>query len=170
MKRVAFTFICFVLVVSLAGVTQARSPSPIGFSVFKPIQYPSPTQSVRGIRFNLIYGLNRNLTGLDVGLLLPINVVSNRLNGIQLGLYNRAGRGQGIQWGILNSVQDDFEGLQMGLYNRSRYMTGVQFGLVNISHHLSGLQVGLANIKGQPGSGWPREVPHRFFPIVNWTF
>jgi hypothetical protein len=171
MRRCVVFGLVAVLTLFVVGSVEAQDPHPVGFSLVHPVQTPDANRSIRGVRFNVIYGVNRNLTGLDIGLLFPINTITNDLNGIQLGLYNRVGgRGKGLQWGAVNFVENDFTGLQTGFYNQAGSVHGTQLGLVNITDRLSGLQIGLANIKGQRGSGWPRQVPHEFFPIVNWTF
>lgn len=136
--------------------------SPIQLSLVTPIQIVPEGQSVGAFRFNLIYGRNTQVTGLDLGL---VN-------------HNTAGVSKGVQWGIVALVDADFngwqghwvnltegrvEGLQTGLYNTASSMSGVQLGVVNHAGKMYGLQIGLVNII-KTGGQFP------VFPIVNWSF
>jgi len=59
--------------------------NPIQLSLFNPIQIVPEGESVNGIRLNLIYTKNANVTGFDMGLV-------NQTTGSQLG----------VQWGGVN--------------------------------------------------------------------
>lgn len=91
--------------------------------------------------------LNRSIgdfSGLQVSLL---NTVGAEMDGIQVGLVNRASVLSGLQVGFFNVV-DSGRGVQIGVVNSAREIDGLQIGLLNVIEDSS--------------------VP--FFPIVNFAF
>lgn len=60
-----------------------ESSSPIGLSLFPPIQFPNSDFGIHGLRVSLV-GVNRETKGLDIGL---INA-THEVHGIQIGLIN----------------------------------------------------------------------------------
>lgn len=167
------------------GQTQSTYSSPVAFSLFDPVQWPGRANSVTGVRFNVFYAEHRNLTGIDLGLFLPINRVSRDMTGVQWGIYNGVDRhGGGIQFGAINYVGQDFTGLQygignisygkvkgvqLGLYNQASAVSGLQFGALNVTDSLYGVQLGLGNLKNEPNESFPASgLP--FFPVFNWSF
>lgn len=182
-RALLLTVVCF-LVLSTASMGFAQS-SPVGVSLFNPVQFPDQSRSISALRLNFIYAVNQDLSGLDFGLLLPINVLNGDLNGVQLGLYNGVdGNGSGIQWSTFNHSGESFSGWQMGavnfssghttglqtgIMNSSDSMGGLQLGLINHTKDLYGVQVGLANINSSPGR-FPGSMPVEFFPFFNWSF
>jgi len=180
-------FVVCIFFISLISVIPAmgQSSSPVGFSLFDPVQWPARSNSITGVRFNVIYANHRDLTGLDLGLLFPVNQVNGNLSGIQFGVYNGVRRhGGGIQLSGFNYVQREFTGVQSGLgnlngghtngvqfgfYNQARSFGGVQLGIINVTNGLDGLQIGIANFKSEPRESAPASGP-AFFPIVNWSF
>jgi len=140
---------------------QAQS-RPIQLSLFTPAQIFHESNSISGIRLNLIYGRNESVTGLDWGF---IN-------------HTTTGISKGIQWGFISVADSDFtgwqdnavsvtrgsfKGFQSGIVNYSYNMSGFQLGLINYAETMNGLQVGLVNIIRQGGA-----LP--VLPIVNWSF
>jgi len=137
---------------------------------------------VRGIRLNILYGVNRNVSGLDLGL---INRVTGEMSGVEFGGVNLVDGGfSGWQAGIVNIVHGPFTGLQWAPwsifslvnvmetgegaqiawgYNGAQRLSGFQLALVNVAEDLNGLQVGLINII---------RSKDRFpvLPLVNWKF
>jgi hypothetical protein len=150
---------------------------PIQVSLVTPIQIVDQNLAVKGLRLNLIYGRNAAMTGLDIGVvnhtdgltkalqwgLVGIseanfvgyqnnwiaNITKGDLSGLQIGGYNEAGGGEGVQIGLFSNVP-----------NR---MSGLQISLVNYAKDLHGLQIGLLNIISSKES-FP------ILPIVNWKF
>lgn len=96
----------------LAGA--AYADAPVQIALVAPVQVVDRYDNVKGLRLDLIYGVNYNVSGIDLGL---INKVESEQKGIQIGLYN-----------------DTFEssGLQVGLVNKTEWLNGVQIGLINI--------------------------------------
>ena len=173
MLRRRFTLVLFALVM-LPLAAQAESPSPVQLSLFTPIQIVAPEKSVSGLRLNLIYGKNVDVTGLDWGLVNHntgsgfawqaglVNVVEKDFTGWQEGAVNMTnGAFTGLQSGLYNQTED-MKGVAYGLINRAKNMRGVQLGLFNYTETMHGLQIGVANVivKGK--------IP--FLPIVNWSF
>ncbi|NOZ04297.1 MAG: hypothetical protein GXO92_06805 [FCB group bacterium] len=122
-----------------------NSWTPFQFSFIYPEQLFSSKVDVFGVRFNLIYGKNRNVFGWDIGL---INEIDNDLFGFQWGIYN---------------IGETIYGIQYGLLNTSRTVYGIQIGLINVCDQLTGIQIGVLNFHTR-GQSFP------FFPIINIGF
>lgn len=107
------------------------------------------TESVSGIRLE-IYGENKNMTGLDIGLANSTTGDFTGLGGL-FTLYNHVGgTTTGVQWGVVNITEGVVVGWQDGWVNiNSSKVTGLQTGIVNwhdtTSSDFSGLQLGLVN-------------------------
>lgn len=185
-RTLAFLILGLLATTMSVPVLSAERTKPVGVALFNPVQWPDEHKSIKGVRLNAIYAKNRNLTGLDLGLLLPVNHLTGTMKGVQLGLYNQVdGNAKGVQWGLVNQTRGSFkgfqfswvnlnhgsfQGLQLGLYNEAPDLTGSQLGLFNRTENLQGLQVGLINMKGHRGGPLPNSVPAKTFPIVNWSF
>jgi hypothetical protein len=157
MKRY-FYILLFGLIISFPALINAQE-KPIQLSLFNPIQIFPESSSIAGFRFNLIYGKNANVTGLDLGLV-------NQTTGA-------------VQWGGLNLTDGGFKGWQAGFVNISKgsslglqtagvnyhlgHFNGLQFSIVNYAATLKGLQIGLINIIGKGGF-----LP--VFPFFNFDF
>ena len=169
------------LVLSLfPGFSQAQeNPFQIAF-IGPTMQLVDDDEDVRGIRLNLIYGVNRNVSGLDLGILNHTNgamtgvgigianVADGGFYGWQLGAINVSqGSSIGLQWApplALANLAETAEGAQISaLFNRADYMHGLQFSLVNVAEDMYGVQVGLINIIRSKPDFW-------ILPIVNWKF
>lgn len=136
----------------------ANAESPVSLNIFDNVQVPGDnSSSIRGIRFNIFYGVNQSVTGVDFPVTpFALNIVKGNMTGAQFGLYNQ--------------VDGSFKGAQFAVVNNSGNVTGVQWGLVNLAKSLKGLQIGLVNIN-KAGTPIPQgfSSPY-FFPIVNWSF
>ncbi len=146
-------------------------------ALFEPIQIFDKDTSVKGIRWNIFYGVNKDVGGLDLGLAnkatgdvgaLEIglaNMVGGDFTGIQWGFYNDVGGSfTGWQDGAVNMVGGDFVGLQTGLYNKvGGKASGLQLAIVNDAGSLYGLQIGIINFNKS-------KEPFGFLPIVNFSF
>ncbi|MDP8213222.1 MAG: hypothetical protein P9X22_08060 [Candidatus Zapsychrus exili] len=111
-KILSVLFILSIIGILLTG--KANADAPIQLSLVNPIQIVHEGEDVKGVRFNVIYGVNDDVSGIDIGLI-------NKSKGYQ----------KGIQLGIYNSTLD-FSGLQLGLINRTDWLDGIQIGLINI--------------------------------------
>lgn len=162
MKKVLFVFFLLVL---LMGVVDSRSfaqEKPIQIALVNPVQIFPESSSIAGVRLNIFYGKNHNVTGLDWGL---VNSTTGKQVGYQSGLVNLVDNGfLGWQNGFVNVTDNKFEGLQWGFVNYHKgKVSGVQMGFINYAGSMYGLQIGLINVINQ-GGAFP------FFPIVNWSF
>lgn len=137
---------------------QAQAKHSINLALVTPIQIYPGEDVISGFRFNLIYGRNAGMTGLDLGL---ANHVTGPMHGVQLGAVNLTDAGVGFQWGAVNINEGEFEGFQWGWYNQAGLNNGLQLGLVNYAKKAKGVQVGLVNIIKE-GGRFPVMV------IVNW--
>ncbi len=168
-RKVVINFGIALLALSLLpGLTEAQeNPFQIAFV---------------GPTMQLIYGVNRNVTGLDIGV---INHTNGEMAGVEFGIVNLTdGPFTGWQAGIINVTQGQFTGLQWApwtilslanfaeaaegaqiaaAFNRAEYMHGFQLSLVNVAEDMYGVQVGLINIIRSKPSLW-------ILPIVNWKF
>jgi hypothetical protein len=165
------------LIVLLLPTSARAQENPFQIALLgPPLQLVSDAESINGVRINLLYGVNRNVAGFDLGV---INRIDQDLAGIQLGLVGFTDRhGKWWQANAINFTRENFtgaqtglvnlsgsgEGLQLGpLFNRTGEFSGLQMGLVNVADDLYGIQVGLLNIIRSK-----ERFP--FFPIVNWKF
>jgi hypothetical protein len=160
-KRFILLVLCILISFSISSPLWAQS-RPIQLSLVTPIQIFPETDSIAGVRFNLLYGRNVAVTGLDIGLVN--HVTTGKFVGLQHGLVGIVDTDfMGGQHGGVNVVQGRCEGFQWGMVNYANDMSGVQFGFVNYARTMKGLQIGLVNIIRQGG-----QFP--VFPIVNWSF
>ncbi|MFQ5704004.1 MAG: LA_2272 family surface repeat-containing protein [Gemmatimonadales bacterium] len=177
MKRHVSLLGIAVLAVGLTGTVQAQR-RPIQIALVNPMQIFPETDSIAGLRINLLFGENAAMTGLDWGL---THRTHGLFKGVQFGIvgYNDTDamgwqsnfinvtkrKFEGFQDGLVNYVEDG-GGFQFGVVNRSKTMKGLQIGLVNYAERMAGgggLQIGLVNIIRYGGV-----LP--VMPIVNWSF
>lgn len=171
------------------GFSRAQeNPFQIAF-VGPTMQLVDDDEDIKGIRLNLIYGVNRNVSGLDIGLINHtngemtgvafgvVNVTDGGFTGWQSGLVNvTKGQFTGLQWAPWNIIWSPWsaiglanfaeaaEGAQIALaFNQAEYMHGFQLSLVNVAEDMYGVQVGLINIIRSKPDLW-------ILPIVNWKF
>ena len=155
----------------------AQKSKPVQVSIINPVQLFNEDASIKGIRFNLLYGKNRTMHGLDVGLVNQVgegsfkgmqygfaNITDASAKGLQLGVVNfNKGSMTGLQWGGVNTTKE-MKGFQYGVVNHAGTMRGFQLGFVNYAEVMDkGLQIGLINIIREGG-----KFP--VFPVINWSF
>ncbi len=150
---------------------------PVQLALFAPVQIVPEHDAVGIVRLNLIYSVNRAVKYVDLGLVnvttggpsagVQFSVVSvnkgsftgwqgssivavtqAEFTGFQSAPFTHAGKGEGLQYGLVNTA-DSWNGLQLGLVNYAQRLHGLQIGLINI------IKVGGA-------------LP--VLPIVNWSF
>lgn len=168
------TFAKLVVVVLLsvwAFSAHAAEWTPFQLSLVKPVQlFPEETK-VEGLRLNLIYGVNKDVTGLDLGI---VNEVTGTTKGVQAaymlggnishdlygaqvvygfgGVNVASGEANGLQIaGIFGGVNwvEEFNGVQLsgvlGGINKAANLTGLQvtvaFGGINKASDVSGMQI-----------------------------
>jgi hypothetical protein len=163
-----------------AEPTRVTASTAVQLALFNPAQVFDSERSVRGFRYSLLWGVNQDVSGLDISTVgsgtngtvrgvqwaLLLNLVEQDFRGYQgTLLVNRVGGDfSGFQSGFVNATMGDFGGLQLGWFgNESQgHMRGVQVGLCNVADDLKGLQLGLLNFNE---NGF---LP--FFPGFNFGF
>jgi hypothetical protein len=177
MNRYLAIFIVSIVFAGMLYTGPVRAEDqPFQLALIHPVQIRSEEESISIFRFNLIYGKNLSIKGLDLGIANhltggeskglqfgliglvggdfigwmdnAVNIVEGRFSGLQSGFYNGLGEGEAVQFGIVNSAKD---------------MKGFQLGVVNVTESMYGLQIGVLNII---------KSKERFsiLPIVNWYF
>lgn len=143
------------------------TPVPVQLSIWNPVQIFDSERSVRGFRYSLLRGVNRDVVGLDLSTVMSSTegdvigvqwaLVFNDVKGSVWGLQSSALANQaeggflGLQLGVVNLVYGDMSGVQlsvMGARNRAGHTRGVQVGaMISIADELIGAQVAtLANV------------------------
>jgi len=146
--------------------------SPLGISIFPPLQFPPEDTAVTGLRVNLLWGSHRRVYGVDVGGLGNITTqsfggilqVAGLMNynkekasivGLQFAGLANLNRDRssivGVQASLFNSNQGSalLVGLGLGLIGNSAphaTIVGAQLGLYNSAGTVYGFQVGLVNV------------------------
>ena len=107
--------------------------------------------------FNLLYGVNGGLNGLEIGGLANYN--HGDVQGVQLaGIANvNRERSNGLMWaGCINLTLDNARGVQLADLNLATGgFTGVQAGVINYAGRMRGVQFGVINIVGEDNGAIP---------------
>jgi len=127
----------------------------------------TPNLKING--FNLSTGCfftTTNMNGLNISLgnkfkkfngfsIAPLGTISDKLNGITVGIIN---------------ANTDLKGATFGLYNQTYNLKGLQFGIVNQVEKNKGIQLGVFNKSYSRGFqlGVWNKNKDRSFPILNW--
>ena len=142
----------------------------VEISLADPVQVPPANYSVKGIRWDIFYGNNFNVTGIDFGLVGRVNDaftgialtaadwVEGDAIGVQLtGLANIV-KGNAVGWQTAAAVNYNhgvFTGLQAGLVNHNGTFNGFQLGGLNWDKGMCyGLQIGAGNVAVSEFHGW----------------
>jgi hypothetical protein len=135
---------------------------PIQIALFSPLQIFSEEVAITGVRWNVLYGKNISVTGLDFGL---INRTTEKMSyGVQFGIVGFPDRGwTGWQSNFVNVTRNEFNGFQFGFLNYAEDANGLMIGVINYARRLYGIQIGLFNLI-EAGGVAP------VMPIVNWAF
>ena len=180
---------------ALASVA-ARADVPFQFGFWAPdLQIADVTEDVRGLRIDIFYGENRNVSGVDLGIVNSTtgdfvgfgwapgaNLVDGSAVGVQWSwIYSRTtGEFTGWQTAIVSRIGGYGScGLQTGwvTLNESDF-TGAQIGLFNKAETLKGLQLGIVNYAERLDGGLQIGLVnyaansdlYKVLPIVNWQF
>lgn len=179
----------------VAAAATAKAEAAFQFGFFAPdLQLVDSSEDVRGLRLDIVYGENRNVSGVDLGIVNSTtgdfvglgwapgaNLVDGSAKGVQWSwIYSHtAGQFTGWQSGLVARVGGaDSAGLQSGWINLAESdFTGVQLGLFNKAAHAKGLQLGLVNWAdrldglqiGLVNYAENSDV-YKVLPIVNWQF
>ncbi len=162
MKSTLSAALLILLVIALVPVDGLTEEKALQLSLFTPLQIRPADTSIKYFRFNLLYGRNTSLVGLDLGLVNHLTAGESKA--VQLGFANWVEADlKGLQHGWLNVTKGTFTGFQWGFINYSGHTKGFMLGFVNYSESMYGLQIGLINIIREGGM-----LP--FFPIFNFSF
>lgn len=150
------------MAIAIMPADGSAEEQPFQLSLFNPLQIRPEDTAIKYFRFNLIYGKNTSLTGLDIGLVN--HLTSGESMAVQWGFGNWVEADlKGMQWGAVNGTRGTFTGWQWGFVNYSGHTSGFMLGFVNYSESMYGLQIGLINIIKEGGM-----LP--FFPFFNFSF
>jgi len=151
-----------IIIIILLAVRVYSQSKPIQIALFTPLQIFPEEVSITGVRWNVLYGKNSSVTGLDFGL---VNRTTEKMSvGVQFGILGFADRGwTGLQSNTVNVTHNEFKGVQFGLLNYVDDANGVMIGVINYARRLYGLQIGLFNLI-EAGGVAP------VMPIINWAF
>lgn len=160
MKKTSKILWLCAVAVALAGMVPAMAWSPIQVGLFGGnAQICAPETEITGLRLNLVYGENDDMSGLDLGIVGGGASISGlRLNAINLSDECSSG----VEIGLVNIAKGEMHGWQCGIYNSAGSMRGFQLGLINRCGDLYGIQIGLVNMieSGKVA----------MLPIVSWAF
>ncbi len=145
--------------------------SPVSIGLVPPIQFPSNEYAITGARISLLWGHQRNVYGLDLGLIgnitdqdftgLGVSGLFNITHGTTTALGLQAALGAnyntnkttviGLQAALganVNTAESTINGLQLALVNLSEHSTinGFQLGLYNKAQTVHGVQIGVINV------------------------
>jgi hypothetical protein len=109
------------------------------------------TTSMNGLNISLGNKF-KDFNGLSIA---PLGTISDKLNGISIGIINTNNDLRGVIFGIYNQTYA-LKGFQFGIVNQVQNSKGIQIGVINKSYS-RGLQLGL----------WNKNKEHSF-PILNW--
>ena len=119
-------------------------------------------QNVKGVRLNLLYGKNTNMTGLDINILalgetdnftgvqltpfwFGAGKVNNSFTGVGINTANiHLGQSKGAVLGFVNYT-NDFNGLQWGAVNFNQKKSIINLGAVNFNQGESTVDIGFFN-------------------------
>jgi hypothetical protein len=150
------------LVLAAIPAEGSAEEQAIQLSLFNPLQIRPEDTAIKYFRFNLIYGRNTSLVGLDLGLVN--HLTAGESQSLQIGMANWVDADiKGLQYGLLNITKGNFTGWQWGFVNSSGHAKGLMLGFINVADSMYGLQVGLINVIKEGGM-----LP--FFPIFNFSF
>jgi hypothetical protein len=147
------------IVFQLPAYSQSK---PCQIALVNPAQIHPEETHISGFRWNIIYGKNASVTGIDVGF---INHTTEGLSKGFQGGFIGINDADFIGWqdNAFNITRGNVEGVQTGFYNSADNVNGIQIGIVNYARSMKGFQIGLVNIISQ-GGAFP------VFPIINWSF
>ena len=143
--------------------------SPLGLGIAAPIQLPFMNSDVYGLRLGGLFAVEREVIGLDIGL---VERTKLDFTGLQASAFSITGRDAGCSgravaeglnlfaglcnltsgshiggiFGLCNIVYGDVTGLEVGVVNYDSSILGMQIGAVNWNSFASaGAQVGVYN-------------------------
>jgi hypothetical protein len=132
LSRAISMTLAFVLTL-IASTAQAAEPkaAPFQLALWNPLQIIQSERSIHGFRYSLFWGVNQDLSGLDISTIA--SQANGSVRGCQLGvmLNTVGGDFTGFQTSLLNTVGGNFSGFQFGLFSDSTggHVRGMQWSL-----------------------------------------
>ena len=150
----------FALVLTTLSASPAiAAEKTVNLSLFTPVALVKAEDGVSAFRFNLIYGKNASVKGVDLGL---VNQTTTRSSGLQWGFVNvNDGGFKGVQLAAFSYNKGTTDGLQWSTVNYAGTAGGLQLAFLNYAKSLQGIQIGVLNI-AKSGGRFP------FMVIANW--
>jgi hypothetical protein len=154
-------FFAAALAVGVASAEPPATDARVQLALADPLQWADSERSIDGLRFSILRGVNRDVTGFDLSCVATYTQGS--LRGLQIAAANEVdGEGKGVQIGLFaNYVEGRFGGLQLSglashaghgsgaqisaLLSDAKVWKGFQIALVNRAGEMDGLQIGLLN-------------------------
>lgn len=163
----------FGLVLGFGSIASAELVSPVGIALLDlngfHAEFPGSESSVCGVRLTILRSVNKEVCGVDLGLLVSgtagnftgvglsgvANIVAGRARivGLQAaGLINLDGQASilGLQLALVNRVLNDgtVVGGQLAIWNGAPKtdIYGFQLSAFNQAHKVVGFQIGLLNV------------------------
>jgi len=137
--KLIFRSVIVILLSVFACSAYGFENTPFQLSLINPVQLFPEETNVQGLRINLIYGVNKELNGIDFG---PVNRTTGSTKGLQVGAF---------PFGGIN-ITENLDGLQFGgFYGGANFASGEVTGL-----QISGIVAGInyaGNLKGAQISG-----------------
>jgi len=173
-SRTLLILLVLLTVVPVSSVhAEQDSWTPVQFAFWNPIQIFDSERSVRGFRYSLLKGVNKDVVGLDLSTFVSeakgdvIGVqwalIMNKVEGSVWGLQSSVIVNQveggffGLQLSGVNVVSGDMSGVQlavMGAHTRAGHMRGIQFGAMgSFAEDSTGFQVSFGGNTMKRGRG-----------------
>lgn len=140
----------------------AEKIRPLQVSIWSPVQLVSASNSIAGLRFNLVYTDNKDVSGISLGAgwartgggmkgieLGAVNWTDGLTYGFKSGFLNYTGRRSvGLDLAAINIIKGEMTGFQAGIANYNYdALHGWELGFVNyINGRFIGIQNGFLNI------------------------
>ncbi len=114
--------------------------APFQLSIFSPIAFPIEEDNIEGFRFNIIYGKNKSVSGIDIGI---IQHTTERSEGFQLGVFNCGNTMNGLQLSMVGNETKINNGVQISTgFNISTESNGLQIApVLNFANSINGQQI-----------------------------
>ena len=167
-KKITGLFLFFLFCAT--SLVFAEGTKPVQFALWSPVQLFSADNSIKGLRLNLFYTDNQDVSGVTLGAgwaktsgnmkgasLGAVNWTDGLSFGFKGGILNYAGnRSVGLDIGAVNIGQGDTTGAQLGIVNWNEgFFHGWQCGAVNYANGpFIGFQDGFINIAKDKFSGF----------------
>ncbi len=169
MKKVLGMALLLLLVMAGSAPAAEMKKAALQVSILSPVQIVRAEESMAGLRLNLLYSDNYNVSGLTLA--AGWNKTRGDGHGAEFGLANwtegyfygwKAGlidyvgmRFVGVETAVVNVNKGDSTGIQWGAVNwNNGYFHGWQSGIVNYQGgRFVGLQAGVMNMNSVSSSG-----------------